>query len=53
MFMQNLPSKGGGKALSLPLKQLRKRKGTFRNAHSFWAASLDMYIQEADLRFPR
>ena len=25
----------------------------FMNAHSFWAASLDMYIHEADFRFPR
>ena len=26
---------------------------TFMKAHSFWAASRDIYIHEADLRFPK
>lgn len=30
-----------------------RNETTFMKAHSFWAARRDMYIHDADFRFPR
>ena len=49
MLVQNLRMKSSFQSLIISWQAI---KHTFIKAHSFCAASLDMYIHDADFRFP-